>query len=75
LERFRTRLLEEEATLTEIANQWPGADLQQLRQLRRNALKEQEAGKPPKSYRAIFQFLKDLDGTPTGSAETEHDDA
>ena len=31
LERFRTRLLEEESTLTEIANQWPGADLQQLR--------------------------------------------
>ncbi|MFV5214660.1 ribosome biogenesis factor YjgA [Azonexus caeni] len=75
LERFRTRLLEEESTLTEIANQWPGADLQQLRQLRRNALKEQEAGKPPKSYRAIFQFLKDLDATPAGSAETEHDDA
>ena len=75
LERFRTRLLEEEATLTEIGNLWPGADLQQLRQLRRNALKEQEAGKPPKSYRAIFQFLKDLDATPTDAAEAEHDDA
>lgn len=37
------------------------ADLQQLRQLRRNALKEQEAGKPPKNFRAIFQALQELD--------------
>jgi ribosome-associated protein len=29
--------------------------------LRRNALKEQEAGKPPKNFRAIFQVLQELD--------------
>ncbi len=61
LERMRTRLLEDEAALSEIAATWPGADLQQLRQLRRNALKEQEAGKPPKNFRAIFQALQELD--------------
>ncbi len=61
LERFRARLLEDETVLAEITATWPGADLQQLRQLRRNALKEQEAGKPPKSFRAIFQVLQDLD--------------
>ena len=61
LERLRTRLLEDEAALSEIAAQWPGADLQHLRQLRRNALKEQEAGKPPKNFRAIFQALQELD--------------
>lgn len=61
LERFRARLLEDEAVLAEITAAWPGADLQQLRQLRRNALKEQEAGKPPKSFRAIFQVLQELD--------------
>jgi ribosome-associated protein len=35
--------------------------------LRRNALKEREANKPPKNFRAIFQVLQDLDkntGTP-----------
>ena len=32
-----------------------------LRQLRRNALKEQEAGKAPKNFRAIFQVLQELD--------------
>ncbi len=61
LERMRVRLLEDEAALSAIAATWPGADLQQLRQLRRNALKEQEAGKPPKSFRAIFQVLQELD--------------
>lgn len=61
LERLRTRLLEDEAVLSEIAGQWPQADLQHLRQLRRNALKEQEASKPPKNFRAIFQALQELD--------------
>src|SRR5512146_897371 len=39
LEGLRVRLLEDEQTLGEIATAHPGADLQHLRQLRRNALK------------------------------------
>jgi ribosome-associated protein len=68
LERLRTRLLADETALSEIAALWPGADLQYLRQLRRNALKEQENNKPPKSFRAIFQALQELDkqGAPDG---------
>lgn len=61
LERLRTRLLEDENVLSEIAALWPGVDLQHLRQLRRNALKELEAHKPPKNFRAIFQILQELD--------------
>jgi ribosome-associated protein len=61
LERMRVRLLADETMLTEIANTWPGADITHLRQLRRNALKEQEANKPPKNFRAIYQVLKELD--------------
>jgi ribosome-associated protein len=60
-------LLEDESVLSEITATWPGADLQHLRQLRRNALKERETNKPPKNFRAIFQVLQDLDkntGTP-----------
>ena len=60
-ERLRARLLEDEKVLSEIAGTWPHADLTHLRQLRRNALKEQEAGKPPKSFRQIFQVLKELE--------------
>jgi ribosome-associated protein len=61
LERFRERLLADETVLTDIAATWPRADLQHLRQLRRNALKEREAGKPPRNFRAIFQVLQELD--------------
>ena len=60
LERQRTRLLEDEKVLGEIAAEHPGVDLQQLRQLRRNALKEQEQHKPPKAFREIFRILKEL---------------
>lgn len=61
LERIRTRFLEDENVLAEIIANWPDADLQNLRQLRRNALKERDADKPPKSFRAIFQVLQELD--------------
>ena len=70
LERLRVRLLEDEAVLAEIAAQWPGVDLQHLRTLRRNALKEKENNKPPKNFRAIFQILQELDqkGVPAAVA-------
>ena len=61
LERLRAKLLEDESTLSDIAALWPAVDLQHLRQLRRNALKEQELSKPPKNFRAIFQVLQELD--------------
>jgi ribosome-associated protein len=72
LERFRVRLLEDEAVLAEIAALWPAVDLQHLRTLRRNALKEQENNKPPKNFRAIFQVLQELDkqGTPASEEDT-----
>lgn len=61
LERLRVKLLEDESTLSDIAALWPAVDLQHLRQLRRNAIKEQEQNKPPKNFRAIFQVLQELD--------------
>jgi ribosome-associated protein len=63
LERLRTRLLDDEAVLTEIIAAHPGADAQHLRQLRRNAIKEHLENRPPKSFRALFQELKALDAT------------
>ena len=60
LERLREQLLEDEQTIGTIAETWPGADLQYLRTLRRNALKEREAARPPKSFREIFRVLREL---------------
>ena len=62
LERLRTRLMEDEAVFSEVARDFPAADMQHLRQLRRNALKEAQQGKPPRAYRELFRELRDLEG-------------
>jgi len=71
LENWRTRLLADEAVLGEIAHDYPGTDITHLRQLRRNALKEQEHHKPPRAYREIFRVLREL----TQEATDDADDA
>ncbi|MES1983181.1 MAG: ribosome biogenesis factor YjgA [Pseudomonadota bacterium] len=60
LERWRNRLLEDETALTELLADHPTADASRLRALIRNALKEKELLKPPKSYREIFQALREI---------------
>lgn len=60
IERWRDRLLENEDALTELLADHPAADAQRLRTLIRNAQKEKELLKPPKSYREIFQVLRDI---------------
>ncbi len=62
LENLRTRLMEDETRFSELARDYPAADIQHLRQLRRNALKEAEQGKPPRAYRELFRELRDLEG-------------
>ena len=62
LERLRTQLMEDEAVCTGIARDYPGVDIQQLRQLRRNALKEAEQNKPPRAYRELFRVLREIVG-------------
>ncbi|RTL48092.1 MAG: DUF615 domain-containing protein [Rhodocyclaceae bacterium] len=73
LERLRTRLLEDEQVLGEIMASYPQADMKQLRQLRRNALKEQELHKPPKAFREIFRVLKELQNHVAPEPESEED--
>ena len=50
LERLRTRLMEDEAVFSELARDYPGADIQHLRQLRRNqgSAAEQTAARLPR---------------------------
>jgi len=58
LEALRERLLADDEALTGFAADHPGADLQALRALVRNARKEAKEGKPPRAYRELFRFLK-----------------
>lgn len=61
IEQLRNRLIVEgDDAIAEVLNLWPGANRQQLRSLVRNANKEKEGNKPPKSARQIFQYLREL---------------
>lgn len=62
LERLREDLLNNDARLTQLIQDHPGLDLQNLRTLIRNARKEKAENKPPKAFRELFQILKALDG-------------
>lgn len=74
LEKRREKLLANDAALTELLSQHPELDAQHLRTLIRNARKEQAENKPPKSYREIFQILKQLQAKPA-AAPDEHDES
>lgn len=61
LEMLRDRLVEEgDDAIPSVLGLYPEADHQQLRSLVRNAQKEQATNKPPKAYRQIFQYLRNL---------------
>lgn len=60
-ERWRDRLLaDDDGALTELVARHPGCDVSRLRQLVRNAKRERELGKPAKSARQLFRFLREL---------------
>lgn len=74
LENWRARLLEDADALTHWMTRHPGSDAQQLRQLIRNARREAELGKPPKSSRELFRVLREIsaDGEiPSGSTDDD----
>lgn len=61
VERWRDRLMTGgDDALTALLDEYPDADRQHLRQLLRNAQKEVEAAKPPRSSRLLYRYLKML---------------
>ncbi|HWT72377.1 MAG TPA: ribosome biogenesis factor YjgA [Oxalicibacterium sp.] len=74
VERKRDKLLADDKALTELLQEHPQLDVQQLRTLIRNARKEQAENKPPKAYREIFQILKSLQKPAAKSADEEEQD-
>ncbi|MEX0960467.1 MAG: ribosome biogenesis factor YjgA [Burkholderiales bacterium] len=57
-ERWRERLLEDDAALAEFLSQHAETDSQHLRALIRNARREAKEGKPPKSFRELFRAVR-----------------
>ncbi|WP_199610773.1 ribosome biogenesis factor YjgA [Flocculibacter collagenilyticus] len=60
LEELRDELITQgDSRINELVSEHPSIDRQKLRQLVRNAKKEQEKKSAPKAYREIFQYLKE----------------
>jgi ribosome-associated protein len=59
MERWRDRLVADDAALTEFLQLHSGVDAQTLRNLIRNARKEHAEGKPPRAFREIFRVVRE----------------
>lgn len=62
LEKLRERLLADDQALSAFISEHPQAEVQQLRNLIRNARKEAANNKPPKSSRELFKLLREISG-------------
>lgn len=63
IEQWRDRLLTgDDEAINQLVRKYSDADRQHLRQLTRNARKEQQQEKPPRSARLLFQYISDLMG-------------
>jgi len=74
LENWRARLIQDDAALAEWLAGHPQTDVQQFRQLIRNARKEAAEAKPPKSSRALFKLLREY-SEPKADAGRQDDSA
>ena len=59
-ERWRERLLTEDAALSEFVAAFPTTDVQQLRTLLRNSKRDASSGRPPRAYRELFRRIRDI---------------
>nr|WP_109581750.1 ribosome biogenesis factor YjgA [Cupriavidus plantarum] len=71
IERWRELLLTDDESLTKFLGEHPGVDVQTLRNTIRNARREQQMAKPPKSFRELFQIIK----TALDAKDAAHDAA
>lgn len=62
IEAWRDRLITDNSALTELMNEFPAAhaENQTLRQLLRQANKEQQHNKPPAAARKLFKLLREI---------------
>jgi ribosome-associated protein len=60
VERWRDRLIEDEATVDELLRTHPGIDARRLRALARKAREERAARAAPRAYRELFKALREI---------------
>jgi ribosome-associated protein len=60
LQSWRERLIGDDEALTAFAGAHPGADLQALRTVIRNARKEIAGNKPPRAQRELFRLIREF---------------
>jgi ribosome-associated protein len=60
LERWRDRLISDDKMLNTWLQEYPDTDVQRMRSLIRNAQKESELKKPPKSSRELFKLMREI---------------
>jgi len=60
IESWRERLLAGPGALNELLAEFPGADAQRLRELIHGALRERAESRPPRSYRELYQALREI---------------
>ncbi|MGH8674191.1 MAG: ribosome biogenesis factor YjgA [Burkholderiales bacterium] len=60
IEAWRERLLAGPGAVAELLVEYPRADARRLRALIRDALREREAGRPPRSFRELYQALRKI---------------
>ena len=60
IEAWRERLLAGPGAVAELLAEYPHADTRRLRALVRDVLREREAGRPPRSFRELYQALRAL---------------
>jgi len=64
-EQWRDKLLSDDGSqVAALLERYPDCDRTHLRQLVRNTRKETELGKPPKSARQLFRYLRELGRQP-----------
>ncbi|CAM2142153.1 ribosome-associated protein [Pararobbsia alpina] len=69
VERWRERLLADDAALTEFVAKYPAADVQTGRNLIRSARRDQQQQRPPKHFRELFHWIKAAQAAASASAE------
>jgi len=60
VERWRERLLGEDAALTLFAAEYPGCDLQHLRSLIASVKRDRALNRTPKNFRELFRALREI---------------